>query len=600
MNVRTTWLLVLAALGLGGWIYWTERDAAVRVSAGDGGFVRFQRVVAEDIRSVEIIRSNLVIRVERSGAGWQITAPLRYPAQATAVEHLLEALAGLAPSSYLPAREVKADPEMLKSFGLETPETVTLQGREGGTILRLGAATALGRRMYFQRVGDDGVFATDAGLLERLPTSVADWRDRRLMNVAGLDFDRIEVMGSGEIEAVRSGTNGAWQLVRPLSARANSEQINGLLRQLEDTRITEFVTDSAAVAAEDYGLQPPAAQLVLKRGTNELLRLQVGKAATNAPGDLFVRRSQHTNVVRAGTNTLALLLRPLADFRDRRLLPSLSGLSRFELRDGARRTVLELQGTNWWVTEPTRFPADAAWLREAIVRLARLPIADFPNDLPTDLARYGLAEPLREYVFSTGADVPDLRLHFGAPYADSRRVYARRLDEAAVYGVPLAEYTILPRGAAQFRTWTLAPSGVARIEIIQKGQSRGLARSEDGTWRVESGSPGALIGAALDEALVRLGQVSPVRVPEPPGAALVAYGFELVDHQCKITLREPAGFRSVTLRFGGRPNAVNQFVLARFDDEPDGILTEFPLTLYRDFVGPYLGVPSDAAATRAP
>jgi hypothetical protein len=41
---------------------------------------------------------------------------------------------------------------------------------------------------------------------------------------------------------------------------------------------------------------------------------------------------------------------------------------------------------------------------------------------------------------------------------------------------------------------------------------------------------------------------------------------------------------------------VNQFVLARFDDDAEAVLTQFPLVLSQEFIGPWLGATPAAEA----
>ena len=602
MNGRSTLVLLLAALLLGGWVYTTERSARTTVAVGAGG-VRFQRIEPREVLSVEILRSNTAIRLERTNSAWWLRAPVAYPAQSAAVEGLLEILGGLTPRSHLGAAEVAAQPGSMAAFGLESPDTLTVRSRSGLAILRLGARTALGNQIYLQQVGQEGVFTIDATLLAALPGSPDSWRDRRLLAGEGEGFDRVEVLGPTVFEAERQ-TNGNWTLVRPLAARANADQIHRLLLEVAGIGVSAFVTDSAAVASEDFGLARPQAQVVLKRGTNELVRLQVGGAPTNFPGEVFVRRTGPGNIVRVTNSIVDLLRQPLAAYRDRRLLPSVAGLTRLEIRAGTNGFTLERDGTNWSVATPRRFPADPTWVRETLRRIVGMQIESFANDLVTDAARYGLDQPVRTYAFSGNPVAgqpprPIATLEFGAPAAGGKHVYVRRTDEPGVYEVPMPDFSLLPVSAGQFRDWSFDPTNAVRIEIRHQGRSRVLARNAAGGWEGGVAQGGLLPDPAIDEALYRIGHAANGRYPAPQEAALRQFAFDQVDHSVTVFLRDGGPFRSLQLRFGGRPNAVNQFVLARFDDDTDAVLTQFPLLLYQDFVGPWLGA-TPAADPAAP
>ena len=584
--------LVALALLLGGWLVMTERRDEVRV-AGAEGSVRFRRLDPREVISVEILRSNVAIRLERTNSGWFLRSPIYYPVQSTGVERLLEMLGNLVPRSHLSGAEVAAQRGALGAFGLERPDVLTIRTRDGMSILRLGSRTALGSQLYFQQVGQDGVFTADAGLLEALPASPEDWRDRRLFDADSLPFDRLEVRGETEFEAALT-THGAWGLIRPLVARANEDQIRRLLTDAADSRVLAFVSDTLSVSADDYGLSKPSAQMVLKRGTNEVLRLQFGRAPTNAPGEIYVRRSDFGNIVRITNSILDALKRPLAAYRDRRLMPSIAGLDRLEVRAGSEPFTLEKQGTNWWVTTPRRFPADGPWVRETFQRFMRLRIEDFLDDLGTDPARYGLTQPAREYAFSIGKSnsIPTLltRLSLGDPLGDGRRLSVRRSDEPGIYGIAAGDLQTLPVSASQFRDWNLNPSNIVQIEIRQQGRTRILKRNAAGRWDGVVAMQGLLPDPAIDEGLFRIGQAPIGRFPVPNEAALKQFAFDQLDHAVTLTQKEGGNFRTLHLRFGGR-NAIHQFVWAAFDSGEPAILTQFSLSLYQEYIGPWFSAP---------
>ncbi len=592
MNGRTTLVLVLLAVLLGGWLAMTERRDEVQV-AGAAGSVRFRRLDPREVISVEILRSNVAIRLERTNSVWFLTAPMRYPVQSTGVERLLERLGNLVPRSHLSSAEVSAQRGALAAFGLERPDVLTLRTREGMNILRLGGRTPLGSQFYFQQVGQDGVFTADAVLLEALPASVEDWRDRRLFDADSLPFDRVEILGETEFEAAIT-TNGTWSLTRPLVARANDDQIRRLLIDAADSRVNAFVSDTLTVSADEYGLTKPTAQMVLKQGTNELLRLQFGRASTNAPGEILVRRSDFGNIVRITNSILESLKRPLATYRDRRLMPSIAGLERVEIRAGSEPFTLEKQGTNWWVTSPRRFPADGPWVRETFQRFMRLRIEDFLDDLGTDPARYGLDQPAREYSFylgkSNGSPALLTRLSLGIPLGEGRRLSVRRSDEPGIYGIAAGDLQTLPVSASQFRDWNLNPSNIVQIEIRQQGRTRILRRNSLGRWDGVVAVQGLMPDPAIDEGLYRIGQAPIGRFAAPNDAALKQFAFDQLDHAVTLTHKEGGYFRSLHLRFGGR-NAVHQFVWAAFDSGEPAILTQFPLSLYQEYIGSWFSAP---------
>ena len=280
-------------------------------------------------------------------------------------------------------------------------------------------------------------------------------------------------------EAVKE-PSGRWQLRQPLSARADAERLEGLVAQLQNVRVEGFVTDAPVVDRLALGLQPPAAELAIGRGTNELARLEIGGVRTNSPLLRYVRCLAHTNVVLVEAAALELLGRPFSEFREPRLVGPLEGVTHIERR-GPGGFIAELSGTNWWVTAPRRFPADTATIGLFLGQIFELEIAQFVNDVVSDLAPYGLVTPSREFVLGHGTE-PLVKVQLGGPANPTGTLlYARRLDEPGVYAVPRTVLVNL-ESAGQLRDWRFPSTNVVAVDIVQQGRVGRLVRGPAG-WQ---------------------------------------------------------------------------------------------------------------------
>ena len=579
MNTRSTFVLFLLALGLSAYVFFIDRRAGRTIPTASGALARFPTLEVTGFSSVELLRSNSVLRAERTNEGWVLRLPAPYPAQTASIERLLGQVAKLVPSSYVSAQEVGAQPDALRAFGLDPPlATLTLTGHDHPVILRLGGAVPGGGRIYLQLVGTEGVFVADSALLEALPASPDDWRDRVLLDLGSQPFDRLSLAAGGRtvFEAVKDPT-GRWQLRQPLSARADGERIEGLVAQLQTVRVSGFVTDAPVVDRASLGLQPPATELSIGRGTNELARLEVGGVVTNSPTLRSVRRLAQTKVVLVEDSALESLSRPLSEFRDPRLVGPVEGVTRIERR-GARGFVVELTGTNWWVTAPRRFPAHTGTVDLFLDQISVLEIAQFVNDVVSDLQLYGLIPPSTEFVLGHGTNTL-VHVQLGG-FANTNRtlLYARRLDEPGVYAVPPTVLVNLET-AGQLRDWRFTSTNVSAVDIVQQGRARKLVRTAAG-WQVAAGAPGALIPDAIEETLHRLGEWDSVRYAITDEPAMLKRGrFGETAHELTLTLAEGSPVRTLRLRFGGRL-ANQRLVLANFDDDPVPLRLELSWALY--------------------
>jgi len=533
---------------------------------------------------VELLRSNIVIRVERSTNGWRMTIPVHYGAQRTAVETFLNGLAKLRPRTVIPTAGLAGfgGTNELKAFGLDgSGITVKVESTEGGALIyQLGGPTPLGAQFYFRRVGADGVFTADESFLSLLPPSADYWRDRNLFDLRGKEFDRVEVRGATAFTAVRDSGPGGWRLVKPLPTRADGERIEAVINALQNVSVAAFVTDSPLVELAPLGLQPPESEIIFGQGTNDLVRLQFGGVPTNAPDHVIVRRLANTNLVLVPINTGILMKLPLANFRNRQLVPSLEGATEVRFQAGEQAVRIERTGTNWIVTEPARFPADLGLMNLILRQLGRLDIVDFPNDVPADLSRYGLDRPIRTFAVSAGTNEL-VRLDFGSNLGLDK-VYVRRADEPSIYATPLGELLRLPETASQVRDLRFDPTNVVEVTIEQKGRKRTLARNAAGQWTATAGAVGGVIDAAVNETLYRLGRIESARYVMPDPKQIELLKFPEVAHAVTLQFQPGSEFKTLALQFGGRNPVDNLLALIRFDEDPKALLIEFPGALYED------------------
>lgn len=599
MNTRTTWILVFVALAMGAALWTSNRKPGQTVGSRGGASVSFAAPRPEDVVRLEVQRSNVLVKVTRTDLGWMLLAPVQYVAQPTGIENLLTALAKLAPVDFIPGKQVAAQPGGLAAFGLDQPATVTLEMRGGKPmVLRLGGPTPLEGQFYLQVAGTDGVFVADSKLLAAIPSSVDGWRDRGLFDLRHTPFDRLELQQRGKtvFEAVTDGQT--WRLTKPLSARASTEALATLVDQLQTARVSEFVTDGPLVNPEAFGLQPPEAELVIGRGSNDLVRLQFGGNPTNALDKQFVQRVLQTNLVLVSSSNTFLTSRPLHTFRDRQLLGALLNISSIDFRGGDRTTggtldrfSVRREGTNWFVIEPRRFPADYVQIEKLFQDLESLEIEEFTADVIDNPARFGLDMPTMEYSLGITAvtngvatNIPVFNVQFGGvPTNNPHLVHARRSDEPGVYSIVRAGLVRLPESGNQLRDWRFSVSNVVSVTVVRSNVVRELTRTSDGHWNVTRGAAANLIPDALDETLYRLGNYNPFRYAvRDEKVILQSGGYGPTAHEMLVQFREGSGvLRRLRIRFGREiPPLVP--ALLNFDDDPSAVQVRFPVAIYRD------------------
>ncbi|MHC5772637.1 DUF4340 domain-containing protein [Nostoc sp.] len=148
---RTTLILILLALGLGGFVYFYEiRGATVREEIKEQKQQIFS-FAADDVQSLTVKTKKLTLNLERnpksSNPKWLIKSPVSEPANDAIVSYLMDLLVKGKSDSTLstPAKE-------LGEFALVQPQAtinITLRNRQSHQLI-LGKSNFNGRFLYAQ------------------------------------------------------------------------------------------------------------------------------------------------------------------------------------------------------------------------------------------------------------------------------------------------------------------------------------------------------------------------------------------------------------------------------------------------------------------
>ncbi len=596
MNPKNTWRWLLVAAVLFAFIFFVERHLR---KPAIGPIKLLPRLNSAAVTSVQIRpKGQPEIRVERTNGFWQMTQPLRYPAQAAAVEGLLSTLERLVPATSITRGELKGRPRADEEYGFAEPQASILieQGADHIQLL-IGIRTAPGDQVFLQVVGLEAFYVVDAELLKFIPSTVNDWRENTLISLKDLVFDRLAVTNGAKIfELRRDATNGPWRMILPFPARAASVRIEDALEKLQDLRIHQFVNDDPKADLESIGLQPPELEVAFSQGTNAVALLQFGKSCTNAPNLVYARRLGLNTIVTVATNLLAAWRAPINDFRDPHLVALADPVEAIDVR-GQDIFSVQRQPNNTWRVLPQNFQADSVLVKELLSALSAMEV-QFVKDVVTepDLPAYGLASPTRLYVLTSAPPDPAAsatnrviaELYFGANQDD--KVFARRSDESFVYAVKLGDLERLPSASWQLRErqiWTLSENDIDRVTIRQQSKVRQIIRNAQYKWSLAPGSQGVIDNFPVEETVRGLCHLAAAVWVAHGAQNRAKYGFADNGHQ--ITLELKSGDK-VTVEFGGEAPSTFRYAAVALEGEP--WIFEFPPLLYRDLLL-YLSVPAD-------
>jgi len=317
MNSKSTWAWAVLAAALFAFIFFFERHFKQPDTGPQKILSGFH---AAGITSVSVRPGDqLDIRAVRTNGSWHLTQPLDYPAASASVTALLDALEKLTPAQPpISPLELRKRTNVDEEFGFATPQ-FSLSLYRGASLqqIQIGSRTAPGDQVFLRVVGIEDVFVVDANLLNLLPRSPNDWRERAVTDLSGLKFNRITITSGAKIcELQRDGINLPWRITRNNPARADNPRIKELLSKLSAVRVSRFVSDAAQPDLESYGLQTPDLGLLFSEGTNSVLELQLGKNPTNDVTQVFARLDGQNSIVTVPKEAFDGWHPPFENFRD--------------------------------------------------------------------------------------------------------------------------------------------------------------------------------------------------------------------------------------------------------------------------------------------
>ncbi len=419
---KSTLLLVVFALGLGGFVYYYEFKRTPPKTAEDESKPAFS-FHAEDVKSLEFVRSGQTISIEKRGGKWLITQPVETRADPSVIEGIATELARAHISRTLPA-----SPDRLTAYGLTNPEvTLDLRLQNGAKHqVKLGSKDYTGASVYGIVDENKDVALLPAALFSDIDKPLDELRDRSVLDVASGDMAAFTLKGpSGEIAAVRQ--DSGWKLDKPRAAAADTSRIDSLLAQVTSAKMTGIESEDAADLSK-YGLENPSLSFEARTKTGELRKLIFGKKAGS---DYFARDTSRPMVFRTSESLYKNLDVKFFDLRDKSLVQfEPSDLTSIEVRNGNQIIVAVQKNASEWVLEQpgdNKGKAVQSWkLLDPLLEARAEEIYDQP---PPSIASR-LSKPAVEVTltFQSGKSTK-----ISVSSESGGFVYARTSDSASVY-----------------------------------------------------------------------------------------------------------------------------------------------------------------------
>lgn len=346
MKIRGLIIAALVFLVLAVLLYWSNHhkpaEDTAKASADTPPVIL--KLDQNAISKIEIKKQDAgpILLTKNDSGSWQIAQPKPMRADQSTVSGVLSSLASLNSE-----RVIEDKASDLKRYGLDPPALeadITEKDNKSQKLL-LGYDTPTGSAVYAMRSGDPRVFTVSSYTKNNVDKNLNDLRDKRLLTVDTDKISRLELLKKNQ--DIEFGRNkDEWQILKPKPLRANSSQVDELVRKLTDARMDLSATsekDTKNTASEFAKAAPVAnAKVTDQFGTQEL-QVRKNKDA------YYAKSSVADGAYKVSSDIGQALDKSLDDFRNKKLFDfGFADPNKIELRSGSKSYFLERNHDDWW------------------------------------------------------------------------------------------------------------------------------------------------------------------------------------------------------------------------------------------------------------
>ncbi len=370
---RSTLILLVVALSLGGYLYFVESERPIQ---DDNAKTKVFTYETDKITEVQVKSGSGTTALRKGADGsWTIVQPVQATADRNSVNDIITNLANLEEE-----REVDPNAADLKAYGLAEPAidiTFQVEGDKEPKRILVGDKTPSSSHVYAKLPATSRVFLVGTALQTAADRSTFDFRDK-----AALTFDQTTVQSlelASAAETIRLEKSGEeWKIVKPIQAPADFVSVNGLIGQLQSAQMTalkdrpEDLKDLA-----QYGLDKPAVIASIGTGTSTV-KLELGKDAD--AGAVWARDPAKAAVFSMNNGVAAEMRKKVSDLRRKEIFDFRPfNTTRFEITRGDETRAFErVKGTGenavdtWKQVSPAEKTVDSSNLEGALLEFSNL------------------------------------------------------------------------------------------------------------------------------------------------------------------------------------------------------------------------------------
>jgi len=401
MRLWKTLVLALVLGGLVAYIYKVELPAETEKKRAESVFQgvennSIEKIVVKNAEDEFALTNKSPAPLGASNAtfsedpmnAWELEGYPKGKLDAGVVTPILNAITELKYGNKIPTEEVEP-PSM---YGLDNPPVVvkiSVAGKE--TALNFGKRNEYAKKYYMSVTGSEGIYLVTPPLVDAVSKKRQDFRSKTPFSFSEAGIETITFAGSHGVSKFQQSGKGDWKILEPGPYRADSVAVNGMMRELRNLSVTDFVNPESADKPVDlslYGLSNAALKIKISyTDSSKKGPLSFGFGKSNA-GEIYGNVEGVPSLFKLSKDAFIKLDKRVDDFRIKEYFRFGAGeAEKITFEDaGKDPLVLNKTGEEWTVNGK---PADRPFVEELVKTISGLKAVAYPRSARD----YGLNEP---------------------------------------------------------------------------------------------------------------------------------------------------------------------------------------------------------------
>jgi hypothetical protein len=341
MRIRSLLGAAMLLVGLAVALYFSNKQEAAKAAKPPADTSpKILSLNPADINKISVkAKGGAETELQRRDGKWQMTSP-EYPADQDAVNQLVTSAATI--SSDHVVEDKMSDP---KTYGFNDPSLkVDITSKNGKVSdFLIGDDTPTNSGSYAMLQGDPRVFTVASYVKSGLNKTYNDLRDKRLLTFDQDKLSRVELTAKKQTEEFGRDKD-QWQIVKPRPLRADSSQVDELIRKLRDVKMDPAVPDEdakKAVSAFASGTPVATVKFTDPSGTQQI-EIKKNK------DDYYAKSSVIAGVYKVPSELGTGVDKGLDDFRQKKLFDiGFNDPSKVDMHDSGKTYSFTKSGDDW-------------------------------------------------------------------------------------------------------------------------------------------------------------------------------------------------------------------------------------------------------------